>query len=257
DSIRLKQIILNLGNNAVKFTQQGIVSIDVSIEKETDTHVTLCFTVNDTGIGISLDKINHLFQPFSQVSKVKSGGTGLGLAISKRLVELMGGTIHVESKEGKGSKFWFVLPFEKGLIEYKDNQQYSSNNSGKSIHKDLKILIAEDSLFNQEIIKEILKNHQLTVVENGKEAVKLLENNAFDVIFMDVQMPEMDGITATKLIRDKNSMVMNHDIPIIATTAYAMKEDCDLCLASGMDGYISKPIRIAELNRELNRVVKK
>ncbi|MBF0398950.1 MAG: DUF3365 domain-containing protein [Desulfobacterales bacterium] len=248
DPIRLKQILLNLGNNAVKFTCQGAISIDVSIEKETDTHVTLSFTVEDTGIGISKDKMNQLFQPFSQVSKVKVGGTGLGLTISKRLIELMGGTIHIKSEEEKGSKFCFVIPFEKGMAQDKF-VKYEEN-----IAQNLKILVAEDNIFNQEVIKGLLKNWQLTIVNNGKEAIEILENNSFDVILMDIQMPEMDGLTATKVIRDKNSMVMNHDIPIIAMTAYAMKEDHDLCLNSGMNGYVSKPVDFEKLNSEIKRV---
>ncbi|MBF0100009.1 MAG: response regulator [Desulfobacterales bacterium] len=255
DSIRLKQILLNLGNNAVKFTSRGVVSIGIFIEEETDTHVTLCFTVEDTGIGIPQDKMDQLFQPFSQVSRVKVGGTGLGLTISKKLVELMGGTIHLKSVEGKGSIFWFIIPFEKGSItplnestQHADKEDYFQYN--------LKILIVEDNKFNQEIIKNILKKHQLTIIENGKEAVHILENNSFDVILMDIQMPEMDGFTTTKFIRDRTSKVIDHDIPIIAMTAYAMQEDRDLCLASGMNGYVSKPISQERLNNELKRVVK-
>ncbi|MBF0227204.1 MAG: response regulator [Desulfobacterales bacterium] len=255
DPVRLKQILLNLGNNAIKFTHQGVVSINISIEKETDTHVTLCFSVKDTGIGISQDKINKLFKPFSQVSKVKIAGTGLGLVISKKIVELMGGTIHVESEESKGSNFWFVIPFEKGSMTQTD-ESIQDINKEKNIPIDLKILVAEDNLFNREVIKGLLNNYQISVVNNGQEAVEMLENNTFDLILMDVQMPEMDGITASKFIRNKNSNVMNHDIPIIAMTAYAMKEDRDLCFKSGMNGYVSKPVSLQSLKRELNRVLK-
>ncbi|MBF0120077.1 MAG: transporter substrate-binding domain-containing protein [Desulfobacterales bacterium] len=255
DDIRLKQIILNLGNNALKFTHQGSVSINISIEKETDTHVTLCFTVMDTGIGIQQDKIYELFKPFSQVSKIKIGGTGLGLAISKKLIELMGGTIHVESDENKGSKFWFIIPFEKGsTTQLTESTKIINEENHTPVN--LKILVAEDNIFNQEVIKGLLKHHQLTIVDNGKEAVKIFEKTTFDLILMDIQMPEMDGIDATKLIRDRNSMVMNHDIPIIAMTAYAMKEDHDLCLSNGMNGYVSKPINLEILNNEIKRVLK-
>jgi signal transduction histidine kinase len=258
DSVRLKQILFNLGNNAIKFTHQGMVSISVSIEQETDTHVRLCFIVKDTGIGIPQDKIDQLFQPFSQVSKQKAGGTGLGLAISKKLTELMGGTIHVESEEGIGSKFWFIIPFEKGSTNQIKNSIQDITTKEDDIPFNLKILLAEDNMFNQKIIKGILKkqNHEITIVDDGKKAVQILESNSFDVILMDIQMPEMDGITATKLIRDTNSKVMNHDVPIIAMTAYAMKEDQDLCLNSGMNGYVSKPVSLKNLNSELMRVLK-
>ncbi|MBF0203742.1 MAG: transporter substrate-binding domain-containing protein [Desulfamplus sp.] len=250
DSVRLKQVLLNLGYNAVKYTYKGTVSINVSIEEETDVNITLCFSVKDTGIGIPQDKINLLFKPFSQVSKVKFAGTGLGLVISKKIVELIGGSIHVESEENKGSNFWFIIPFEKGSIIQ------SIQAADEIIPIDLKILLVEDDILLQEVIKGLLKKHQLTVVENGKEAVKILENNSFDVILMDIQMPEMDGVTATKLIRDRNSKVMNHDIPIIALTANAMKEDRDLFLNSGMNGYLSKPVNLQLLNSELKRVLK-
>ncbi|MBF0120848.1 MAG: response regulator [Desulfobacterales bacterium] len=250
DPVRLKQVLLNLGYNAVKFTYQGTVSINVSIEEETDTFITLCFSVKDTGIGITHDKIDQLFKPFSQISKVKFSGTGLGLVISKKIVELIGGSIHVESYENKGSNFWFIIPFEKGSIIQ------SIQGTNENIPIDLKILLAEDNIFNQEVIKGFLKNHKLTVVENGKEAVKILQNKSFDVILMDIQMPEMDGLTATKIIRDINSLVINHNIPIIAMTAYAMKEDRDLCLQNGMNGYLSKPIKPQLLNEELRRVLK-
>ncbi|MBF0396844.1 MAG: response regulator [Desulfobacterales bacterium] len=255
DSVRLKQILLNLGNNALKFTYKGSVSINVSIEQETDTHLTLCFIVRDTGIGIQQDKIDELFQPFSQVSKVKVGGTGLGLAISKKFIELMGGTIHVESEEGKGTKFWFVMPFEKGSINQLTESAQEINEENNT-PVNVKILVAEDNFFNQEVIKGLLKKYQVTVVNNGKEVLNILEHESFDIILMDIQMPEMDGIEASKLIRDRNSKVINHNIPIIAMTAYAMKEDRDLFLNSEMNGYVSKPINLERLNNELKRVLK-
>ncbi|MBF0118647.1 MAG: PAS domain S-box protein [Desulfobacterales bacterium] len=258
DSTRLKQILLNLGNNAIKFTDKGKVLISLSTVNETDTHVTFSFSVKDTGIGISQDKIKELFKPFSQLSEhhIKKQGTGLGLVISKKLVELMGGKIYVESERDKGSTFWFDITFEKSSkIQITESIQDINKKDPAPVN--LNILIAEDNIFNQEVIKEILKNqnHQVTIVNNGKEVVKILENNSFDVILMDIQMPEMDGIMATKIIRDRNSMVLNHQIPIIALTAFAMKEDKDLCFNIGMNGYISKPFNLQMLNNELKRVV--
>ncbi|MBF0395288.1 MAG: response regulator [Desulfobacterales bacterium] len=255
DPTRLKQIILNLANNAVKFTYQGMVSINVSIENETDTQVTLSFTVKDTGIGIPKEKIEQLFQPFSQVSKVKAGGTGLGLTISKKLVELMGGTISLESEENKGSNFRFVIPFEKGFLSQHEEHIQESSNDRQAIPIDLKILVVEDNIFNQEVIKGFLKKYQVYLSKSGKEAIKILENESFDLVLMDIQMPEMDGITATKIIRDQNSKVLNHNIPIIAMTAYAMKEDRDVCLQFGMNGYITKPIDLNKLTQEIERIL--
>ncbi len=256
DPIRLKQIVLNLGNNAIKFTPKGMVYIEVSVESETDTHITLCISVKDSGIGISQEKINLLFKPFSQVADHRSKGiqgTGLGLVISKKLVELMGGTIHVESSEGIGSRFWFEIPFEKGsaaqLIEaVPANREFL-------IPRNINILVVEDNAFNQEVIKEFLKNYQLVILDNGKKAIELLEHKPFDLILMDIQMPEMDGITATQIIRNTSSKVINHDIPIIAMTAYAMREDRDLCFRTGMNGYISKPINFNSLYREIIKVL--
>ncbi|MBF0398482.1 MAG: response regulator [Desulfobacterales bacterium] len=255
DSIRLKQILLNLSNNAIKFTNKGMISINASIEKETETDVTLCFSVTDTGIGIAKDMMNKLFQPFSQVSKMKYQGTGLGLMISKKLVELMGGTIYAASEENKGSKFWFIITFEK-CQEIECEELIEKDDKEKTIFRALKILAVEDNIANQEVIKGLLHDYQITLANNGQEALKILEKNYFDVIFMDVQMPEMDGLTTTEIIRDKNSMVMDHNIPIIAMTAYAMEEDLNLCLNSGMNGYISKPFSRKSFNKELKRVLK-
>ncbi len=256
DPVRLKQILLNLTNNAVKFTDSGVVHIEVFVEKQTDTHCSLCFSVKDTGIGIPKEKIEFLFQPFLQLSDhrtKKFQGTGLGLVICKNLVQMMGGTIHFENREPHGARFWCVIPFEKGSIQHHiDFIDYAENQS--NIPKNLRILVAEDNPFNQEVIKTFLKNHQITLVHNGKQAVDLLETNVFDLILMDIQMPEMDGISATQIIRDKHSKVLNHDIPIIAMTAYSMKEDRDLCLKSGMNGYISKPITSKNFSQELLRI---
>ncbi|OHD14959.1 MAG: hypothetical protein A2086_14015 [Spirochaetes bacterium GWD1_27_9] len=256
DSVRLKQILLNLGSNAIKFTNQGQVVFDITIEEETDTHILLNFSVTDTGIGISKDKINFLFQPFVQVSVENSrkiGGTGLGLVISKKIIELLGGKIYVESNEGKGSKFGFVMSFEKQMFIKTD---YLKNTSSKDIiTKNLNILIVEDNELNQTVISEFLSKHKLTLVSNGKEAIEELEKKSFDIILMDINMPELDGIATTKIIRDKTSNVINHDTPIIAMTAYAMNEDCELCISSGMNGYISKPINFKLLNEEINKIL--
>ncbi|MBF0227258.1 MAG: response regulator [Desulfobacterales bacterium] len=260
DSIRLKQILLNLCNNAIKFTNKGSVSIFVSpiTDTETDTHITLNIAIKDTGIGIPQDKIKYLFQPFSQIGDhriKKYNGTGLGLTISKKLIELMGGKIYVQSEEGKGSKFWFEMTFEK--ISTLQCEKYLTDIKEKKITlKKLKILIAEDNPFNQEVAIGLLDDHFLTIVKNGKEAIEALKKECFDLILMDIQMPKMDGITATKIIRSKDSGVINKNIPIVAMTAYAMKEDHDLCLQSGMNGYITKPINPNKLYEEIEKAVR-
>ncbi|MEI7451101.1 MAG: response regulator, partial [Desulfomonile sp.] len=221
----------------------------------------LRFSVRDTGIGIPADKTELLFNAFSQVDAStarKFGGTGLGLAISKGLVEQMDGSIGVESVHGQGSTFWFNLPFleqrsdaqpsapltdsgkvseEKLLGAVQQHEQYQSG-------KHLRILVAEDNMANQIVILGILKKmgHTAVAVADGNEAVKTLETIPYDLVLMDIQMPERDGLEATAIIRDSKSPVRDHNIPILALTAHTMPEDREKCLAAGMNGYITKPV---------------
>ncbi len=398
DPMRLRQVIMNLAGNAVKFTDQGEVVIRVTMENENNEEVTLKFEISDTGIGIPEDRMNKLFKSFSQVdtsTSRKYGGTGLGLAISKRLAEMMGGKIGVESEEGKGSTFWFTAVFKKQaekkdeftdvgmdvrsrrILVVDDNttnrlflctllnswgcryaeardgkealqlleEAYSKNDPfqialidmqmpgmngeelGKAIKsnarfedvlmvmltsmgqrsdpmhlesigfagyltkpirqsklfdclitilhrsessrrgdvskkretvpkipaekqtRNVRILLAEDNKINQKVAIGILgkRGYQVDAVFNGKEAVEALEKGHYDLVLMDVQMPEMDGLEATKIIRSQKSKVLNHRIPIIAMTAHAMKGDREKCLEAGMDDYVSKPINPDEL----------
>ncbi|MDZ7260972.1 MAG: response regulator [candidate division KSB1 bacterium] len=402
DPSRLRQILINLINNAIKFTQQGEVVLRVTLEQENETQATVRFSVSDTGIGIPKDRMNRLFQSFSQVDASttrKYGGTGLGLAISKKLAEMMGGQIGVESQEGKGSTFWFTAVFQKqtevpevkfapvtevqkqrilivddhpinrfvlkeqlkswgcqfdeatsgaealdklrqaqkekqpfdialldmqmpemdgetlgrtikqdpelkhtilimltsvgdrgdasrlkniGFSAYltkpvKQSQLYDclatvinqksipSRKATESIvtkhaliddrkHK-IRILLAEDNLINQKVALRTLEKlgYRAEAVFNGKEALQALKTKPYDVVLMDVQMPEMDGFEATRIIRDPQSDVLNHQIPIIAMTAHAMKGDRERCLAAGMNDYISKPIQPEEVLQALER----
>lgn len=271
DPVRLKQILLNLGGNAIKFTSEGEVAIRVSLESENDYNAKLRFSVLDTGIGIPDNKIDMLFSKFTQVDASTTrnyGGTGLGLTISRELVQMMGGEIGVESQERKGSEFWFTVNFEKlcGNIDADGNEQKTHSNSEqgmKEMHNiDLKILLVEDNAINQAVAENFLKKlgASSNVANNGVEALKALEEQAYDLVFMDIQMPEMDGFEATRRIRDQYSAVLDNNIPIIAMTAHAMEDDKKRCFEAGMDDYISKPIKLQpliELLKKWSLVVRK
>ncbi len=406
---RLRQILINLAGNAIKFTEKGEVSIQITLDKETEKNVTIRFTVKDTGIGIPADRMNRLFKSFSQVDSSmtrRHGGTGLGLVISKQLAEMMGGGIGVESIEGKGSTFWFTAVFEKQppdaykeqselvhpdideeirkkrILVVDDNRtnrflmsaylkawgfQHSTASDaqealvmlhqgiesgipfhmavldhmmpgmdgeslGKMIKDDpilkevllimltsrcqhgdpvriknigfsayltkpvkhlqllncmltilgnapksdsdkpkdklptsllpedrkgkIRILLAEDNVVNQKLAERTLEKsgYRVDTVSNGKEAVKILESVPYDLVLMDVNMPEMDGFEATRIIRNPDSKCLNHNIPIIAITAHAMKGDREECLKSGMNDYISKPVQRNELFGAIDRL---
>ncbi len=260
DPGRLQQVLNNLISNAVKFTDIGEVRIDVDIIEKRDDSVKLKFTVSDTGIGIDGDKMNMLFKSFSQVDSSitrKYGGTGLGLAISKQLVEMMGGEIWVESQKGKGSTFYFTAGFKR-KAKSSVKAECTSNADERVLGRKLNILLAEDDKVNQQVIAGMLKKEQcsLTIAENGFEAIKLFEENEFDLILMDVQMPEMDGIEATKRIRKMEEGTFRH-IPIIAVTAFAFENDREKILEAGMDDYISKPFSFDDIYAAINRVLYK
>ena len=241
---------------------------------EHSSPVHLRFSVRDTGIGIPTDKTNLLFTAFSQVDASlarKFGGTGLGLAISKGLVEQMGGSIGVESVPGKGSTFWFIIPFLKQRADAQTSEP--PTESGKVLEekpghwfqkheqyqpgKRLRILVAEDNMANQMVILGILEKigHVANAVADGKEVVKALETIPYDLVLMDLQMPEMDGLEATAVIRDPKSPVRDHNIPILALTAHTMPEDREQCMAAGMNGYITKPVSTKSVADALANIV--
>ncbi len=248
DPGRLRQILLNLVGNAIKFTDRGMVTIEVTEIARGESDVQLRFAVRDTGIGIDQADQPKLFDRFTQLdssSTRRYGGTGLGLAISRRLCEIMGGEIGLESAPGVGSTFWFTL--RCGLSEETRSDQ--AGDEGASIDlapkgggQSLRILVAEDVPANQLLIAALLKKkgHRADVVANGIEAVNSLRKVPYDVVLMDVHMPEMDGIAATKAIRKMGGEKAN--IPIIAVTADAMSGDREKCLAAGMNDYVAKPI---------------
>lgn len=256
DPNKLEQVLNNLISNAVKFTTSGSVKVTVSKRELTEKSVRIEFSVSDTGIGIAEDEMDKLFKSFSQVDGSitrKYGGTGLGLVISKKLVEMMGGTIGVESEKGKGSKFFFTVEFDyKNTSTLNKKQDFFIKESSNI----LSILIAEDDKINQAVISKILreKNYKVEIANNGQEVLDILTEKEFDIILMDIQMPKLDGIQTTKQIREKESSTGKH-IPIIALTAYALHGDREKFLSMGMDDYVSKPIDIQELFGTIDKVI--
>jgi signal transduction histidine kinase/ActR/RegA family two-component response regulator len=262
DPTRLSQILINLLNNAVKFTEKGGVSVSVSSEWLEGDGFEIHFAVKDTGIGIPEDKMSRLFLSFSQIDSSiarKYGGTGLGLAISKRLAEMMHGKMWVESEVGRGSTFHFTIrvePVISGPIDIAQPETLLSSGRQGYLDRNLTILLAEDNLVNQIVTKKMLDKlgYRAEVAANGKEVLQALEARAYDVIFMDVQMPEMDGLEATKEIRQRWP---EGGPKIIAMTASALKGDREGCLAAGMDGYISKPTRMVAIREALEACSKR
>ena len=241
DPTRLRQIILNLVSNAVKFTEAGKITMCVALLKQDAEEVTLEFTVTDTGIGIHKNKLEHIFDDFGQAAYENSrlyGGTGLGLPIVRKLIEQQGGTIRVESELGKGSVFSFELSFAKTNQKIKHETERVSNKEAEIIN--LKVLVAEDMPLNQLLIKIILADFgfEVDIADNGKIAIEKLQQNKYDLVLMDLQMPEMNGFEATAFVRN----TMNSNIPIIALTADVTTIDEDKARAVGMNDYISKPI---------------
>ncbi len=255
DSLRLNQIFLNILSNAVKFTQKGEITLNIKLLSETKENVTLEFIVTDSGIGIADHKLNSIFNLFEQaeLSTANSyGGTGLGLAIVKQLIEVQGGSISLTSKLGEGSTFSFVLPF--GRTEIKLEEEIKILKPDSEIKK-LQVLVAEDVALNQLLIKMILSDFgfEYEIAENGKIAIEKLQINTYDIVLMDLQMPEMNGFEATDYIRK----TMKSKIPIIVLTADVTTVDVKKCKEFGMDDYISKPIDENLLYSKIVELVKK
>jgi PAS domain S-box-containing protein len=256
DPGKLRQVLSNLIGNAVKFTDRGEVSVCVSSKKLEGHCYEIYFAVKDTGIGIPKNKMNELFQSFCQLDTSttrKYGGTGLGLAISKKLVEMMNGKIWVESELDKGSIFQFTIPaeavFDKNFSAEKSTAVKATNYS-KDQEYSLRILLAEDNIINQKVMLRMLEKlgYRANVAANGLEVLRSLEFQPYDIVLMDVQMPEMDGIEAAKKIRERWPQ---WPLKIIAITAYALQGDREKCIAAGMDDYISKPVKLEKLREIL------
>lgn len=256
DKGRLMQVLSNLIGNAFKFTEKGKIQVSVDKVEDKENKVKLMFSVKDTGIGIKEEDIPRLFNYFTQLdisASKKFQGTGLGLAISKNIVELMGGEISVESQYGKGSTFYFTC-----LFDIANDSEESSNiqkicMDNKS-HPETKILQVEDDIISQRFMNQLCKiaGWKIKIASNGLEALNILENEDFDIILMDIQMPDMSGIELTKIIREKEKLTGKH-ITIIAMTAYAMGGDRDICINTGMDDYISKPIEVMKLKEVITK----
>jgi signal transduction histidine kinase/ActR/RegA family two-component response regulator len=272
DSNRLRQVICNLIHNAIKFTEKGEVTIRVKMESDSPNKVLLSFFVEDTGIGIPLDKLDNIFESFIQVDGSLSrsfGGTGLGLTISKEIIEILGGTIRVKSQEGKGSCFYFTLEFKKSGSQEnltghstwtRGEIKRSTGTITELTNKNIKILLAEDNKINRRVVMELAKKKgwEITAVANGREAVEAVMDNQchlknfFHLVLMDVQMPEMDGLEATRAIRKCKEL---EHIPIIALTAHAIKGDKERFLEVGMTDYISKPIDYKEFYKTIEKYI--
>jgi CheY-like chemotaxis protein len=252
DEHRLKQIFFNLIGNAIKFTEHGKVEFICECSEKNRDHVTIRFSIADSGIGIPQDKIHLLFQSFTQVDSSisrKYGGTGLGLAISKQLVELMGGKMDVKSVEGKGTTFSFYI---KSKIVSADEVKKSAVFHEPEIIADFsqtKVLVCEDNEINQQVLKYILDNLRIQsdLVEDGAQALEACRSKNYDIIFMDMQMPVMDGLTATACIREQ----LIHQPYIVAITANTFLDDQDRCAQAGMNDFLAKPFELEDLKAVL------
>lgn len=258
DPTRLNQVVLNLSSNAIKFTNEGGVSISARLKSSSRDSVTILFEVADTGIGISLYNMNKLFKTFSQVDASTTrehGGTGLGLVISKKLTEMMGGEIGVESEVGKGSRFWFTCKLKRPARTVEEtDRSYTSGLSQNGIKK-FKILVAEDNPVNIKVVQHFLNQmgQEVEFAENGIVAVDKYKTGKYDLILMDINMPEMDGYEATRIIREiETNNGKKKKIKIIAMTANAMTGDREKCVDAGMDDYLPKPFRPNDIKRILS-----
>ena len=255
DPVRLHQIILNLMSNAVKFTNQGHITVNVHLLSEDEEKVTIEFSISDSGIGIAKNKLTNIFENFQQASSATSrlyGGTGLGLAIVKQLVEKQGGSIRVKSKINEGSSFSFILNFQKASSETEIGAYTEELDTEL---KNIKVLVVEDIPLNQLLMKTLLDDFgfERDMAANGKIAIEKLQSNVYDIILMDLQMPEMNGFEATEYIRNR----MKSKIPIIALTADVTTVDLEKCKAVGMNDYIAKPVDERVLYSKIVGLVRK
>ncbi len=253
DEVKLSQIITNLLSNALKFTIEGSVTLAVKLEASTDSVAKILFEVIDTGIGIPQEKQSEIFQGFAQVHSDdharKFGGTGLGLTISERLVTKFGGRLEVESNPGEGTRFYFSIPFEIATMEeINDKSANDSSIESLSDTRGLRILVVEDNEINARILISFLKKWgiQIKEAENGIHALELIKYHKFDLVLMDLEMPEMDGYTAIKKIRETNTT-----IPVLAFTATLLENMDSIISENGFNDFVLKPYRPTELKKKI------
>ena len=257
DSVRIRQILINLMTNAIKFTEKGKVTIYVKVLEQQTNSVRLRLEIVDTGIGIGEEAQRKLFNSFTQAdgsTTRKYGGTGLGLTIVRQLVTMMRGRLGVDSEQGKGACFWVEMGFE--IAEEDISQKHQETVSVKDVELKAYVLLVEDNPVNQIVASKMLEKMGLTyvVVNNGDEAInKLKEPHDFDIVLMDCQMPVMDGYDATEALREYESEAELKHLPVIAMTANVMEGDEEKCLAAGMDDYVAKPIKLQALKEALAR----
>ncbi|MBU0765341.1 MAG: response regulator, partial [Bacteroidetes bacterium] len=251
DIVRLRQVLVNLVGNAVKFTNKGKVILDTRLNSVTSSYYDISFSITDTGIGIHKEDLPHIFDSFVQGSRDvtgRYGGSGLGLAIVKRLGDLMGGTIDVKSELHRGSTFTLAIPLEKPYEEGTGFETHTIKDSGFPVIEKIRVLLVEDNLFNQQLVAAILKswNWNLTTAGNGRSAIKCLEDQEFDVVLMDVRLPDMDGYEIVRYIR-KELPPDKSGVPVIAITAHSFASEEEKCRAAGMNDFLSKPFEKEKL----------
>ncbi len=250
DNVRLRQILFNLLSNAAKFTMQGNIRLDVTLESAAEDRAVLGFTVVDTGVGIPPQKAQQLFEPFTQFDGSytrRYPGTGLGLSIVHRLVSMMGGIIDMQSEEGHGTKVWFTLPV--GIESKTDCLDTDSRRRARGEGEGIHILLVDDDKYNEKVVANMLRKHgfEVTGSPNGRHALDELLHSWFDAVILDIQMPEMDGVEVTRRIRTDPAFAHVVEIPIIALTAHAMQGDRERFLSAGMDAYLPKPVDMQEM----------
>jgi signal transduction histidine kinase/DNA-binding response OmpR family regulator len=259
DPHRLAQILMNLVSNALKFTHEGKIAVSVRRESIQASRVALLFSVRDTGIGIPAEKHRAIFDPFTQAdgsTTRKYGGTGLGLSIASGLVKMMDGRIWVESQPGQGATFYFTVTMSLSAEKTTHRPAGNGDSSRRRDKRNMRILLAEDNTVNQRLATHVLERegHHVQVAGSGREAIAMLQQEDFDLVLMDIQMPELDGLQATAHIRQMER-ISGKRLPIVAMTAQTGYSDRQRCLKAGMDAYVSKPIRVSELMNLIESVV--
>jgi two-component system CheB/CheR fusion protein len=262
DSSRLQQVLTNLVGNAIKFTGRGSVAVRIDLDEESEAaadSAILRFSVADTGIGIPKERQRDVFRAFTQADSSTTrryGGTGLGLTISRNLAAMMGGRMWVESEKGRGSTFYFTTKVALPAVQPGKPSAPRDFASLDPARRQLRVLLVDDNMVNQRLAARLLekRGHIVVTAATGQEALDTLERERFDLVIMDVQMPDVDGLTATGIIREREKADGGH-LPIVAMTAHAMTGDRERCLQAGMDGYLPKPIDPVKMIEEIRRVL--